>query len=389
MRIIRIIFYCLILLYVVWVQVIPRVFPEGIYSAENLSRNSWVFWGLIPGILLFAFVEWGDWWKRKRLDEWRASLFDGRVPEPPDSPAVGAILVKPMEFSWNMTIGVLADLANRGFLGIREKERDPSTSEFYDLILKRDNPGVLRDFEKNLLQILFGDSTAVCDISAVSVKHGSLAEAVGELIQMLEKTGILDARKRRSWIGLAVALGIGIPAGICLGTCVALLPFPADTPFGSGLQTFLIITAIALMALPVLLFMISILLFYLDLGWFSLLTKTGYSETKKWKVLKEQLYDIVKGDRDVECAEQVRSLLPYAIAFDYFEGWVHRFYCRNPLGFSRRMVNNLFVYRQTTLWASDCRNHPLPEWFQPLPGSDARRSFSSALSRMIYLRDVR
>jgi hypothetical protein len=307
---------------------------QDAYDATTRPAVNVALSALAAGLLaVFGALVWG--WRRRNRDPQPAGFAGAELPQAPDDlpPAVAAHLLG--QAQGEALLGTLLDLANRGYLTLREERAGWSGKKTRVLAARTDAPfGDLAPFEQTTLEAL-----GLSEPGATAVltdQRSAIAKALGRLGAMyraeLIGRGYLDernlARRRGGFVIGAIALAAGaalfIPAMILAERYSAWLPVVAGVVALAGVAWLIAAATIR--------------------G----LTQAGADARARWEAFKRYLGRL-RAERAP--AGEFSMLVPYGVAF----------------GHAGRLTETYSAIGE-----------PLPVWFYPVLASHSPAAGGSA-----------
>lgn len=264
---------------------------------------------LIGGLGLFAFIQAN----RRKLNVPPLNP----LPSPPDEQLPAAVVGKLIGQENYTALGALLDLAQRGFLQIRE-EKIRGGSKYRIEWINQAEP--LHPFEQHLFQTIFKPGETQADLSQailrLSLKKKHLEKP---LEQELIQRGWFDQKRKRAQtmlrttglLGSIAALAlfiVGIFALVTFVTGYPLLGWIGAALMGFGGGAFLLSSP---------------LLFYASR--YSLLTPAGEEQKLRWRGFQNYLHRVISGREPAMRPDAFERYLAYAAAFGLGQEWVSHF----------------------------------------------------------------
>lgn len=308
---------------------ISVIWPKGIIGKPLLYRNqliNWLFLLLAALLPIFVFIKSFRTWQKKGKDpQLKKSIIAQYQPPENLSPGIVELLVY-QKFSTKAVTAILVDLAVRGYLRIKERDKKwYKQQEYVFERLKTGNDlksfekiifkGIFQVLPKSLLNIFKKDKPLKESVSTNDLKNNfykHLPKIKKQLHQELTKTGYVvnNINKTRSkytlfYIPFLAFSFIGGISGIVLSSL--------GIPFGIGLIAFSVGLLIAgAIGLIIARHMPS-------------LTPEGAGQKWYWLGFKEYLYTAERFRLGAETPETFSKYLPYAIIFGVEKEWADRF----------------------------------------------------------------
>lgn len=268
----------------------------------------------------------------------RRELNVGPVVSTPDPPAnTSPAIVGKLTSQPHTVMGAIFDLAQRGFLEIREEAGFLGSRKHW--LVRRNGSGSLQTFEWGLLDALFEAGETEVNLSQVPTRLGRNKPLFEEpLEQELVQRGWLDPERKRRRTALLVAVVLGL----ILSLAVLGFGLAVGRASLSASPDWLPVVA-ALAGISVGLFVLSIpSLIYAST--YSPLTPDGEEQVARWNGFARYLKLVSKGKEVLSRPEYFERYLAYAAVFGLGKDWARYF---QQLG-----------------------GVPLPVWFHATAGQD-------------------
>lgn len=291
--------------------------PKGIVNKPFLNFIqilNWLFLliaVLIPGyVFIKAYKKWRRVGKDPKIDKTIIAQY-----EPPENlvPGLVSLLIN-QRFDVKVVTATIINLAVRGYLKIREKERRFLGKKYiFEKISGLDKDQELKYFEQNIVEGVFGSKNIVSSSDLRNKFYRHLPKIKKGLHQELDETEYITGNIqeiRKKYALKYVFFLAGAFLGIILGVIMSSV-------WIGFISIWIILISASFFASGIIGLVFSNIM--------PSLTDKGAQEKWKWLGFKEYLHTAERFRLGAETAETFSKYLPYAVIFDVEKEWADRF----------------------------------------------------------------